>query len=345
MTLIRRPQIRLHPLAIPGRRCPGAAVDDEGLAFGVLQDHPLLGALFHHQQRRIGVLREVIQIDLARRQQAMDQAEDHQPVRARRDADPVIGHGIVAGADRVDPDHPRAARLQAPQTDLDRIAVVILGHAEEDEQLGTLPVRLPEFPERPADGVDAPRRHVDRAEPAMRGIVRRAERLRPPAGERLRLIAPGEKRQLLRRRLAQRPQPRHRQRQRLVPGNLLKRPRPPRPHPPERRPEPARRRHLHDPACALAAQHPLVDRMIPVALDVTHLPRLQMHIDPAPARAHVTRRPTDHVRGGGIEGQIMCHSGLLSQALRPSCNNRFFWASRNQRALSERPERCRQTAR
>ena len=35
-------------------------------------------------------------------------------------------------------------------------------------------------------------RHVDRAEAAMRGVVGRAELLRPPAGQRLRLVAAGE---------------------------------------------------------------------------------------------------------------------------------------------------------
>jgi hypothetical protein len=60
---------------------------------------------------------------------------------------------------------------------------MILGHAEDHEQLGALPVRRAELPERAAHRVDAGRGHVDRAEAAMGGIIRRAEILRPPAGE------------------------------------------------------------------------------------------------------------------------------------------------------------------
>ena len=75
---------------------------------------------------------------------------------------------------------------------------MILGDAEQHEVFGVLPVRLAEFPERAADGVEPRRRHVDRAEAAVRGEVGRAELLRPPAGQRLALVAAGEERELAR---------------------------------------------------------------------------------------------------------------------------------------------------
>ena len=112
MALIDRPQIGLHPLPVPRRGLAGALVDHKGLAFGILQDQSLFGALgFVDQQRRVGVAREVFQIDLARLKQAMDQRQDHQPIGAGRDAVPIVGYRIIPGADRIDPDHPRAPRL------------------------------------------------------------------------------------------------------------------------------------------------------------------------------------------------------------------------------------------
>ena len=282
-----RPQIRLHPLAIPGRGCPGAAVYHERLAFGVLHDQPLFRALLGHQQRRIGKLRQIFKVNLAGLHQAMHQAEDHEAIGARRDRIPVVGHGAVTGADRVDRDHPRPAPFQLAKADLDRVAVVIFRHAEHHEQLGALPIRGPKLPERPADGINAARRHVDRTKSAMRGIIRCAKGLRPPAGETLALIAPGEEGELLRCGLAQRLQPGYRRFQRLLPGDFLERARAPRPHPPQRSPQPRRRGDLHDAAGPLGAQHALVDRMVAVALDITDAALAQMHIDPAAAGAHV----------------------------------------------------------
>jgi hypothetical protein len=47
------------------------------------------------------------------------------------------------------------ARLETAQADLDGVRVVVLGHAEEEEQLGALPVGRAELPEGAAQGVDA----------------------------------------------------------------------------------------------------------------------------------------------------------------------------------------------
>jgi len=173
---------------------PGLAVDHQRLATLVAKKKPVFGrgGIAVHQHRRVGVAGEVIEVDLARLHQFVNERQDEKPVRARRDPHPVIGHGVIAGADRVDADDACTARLELTDAHLDRVAVVILGHAEQDEKPCVVPIRLAELPERPAHGVDPRCRHVDRAEAAMRRIVGRAEILRPEAGEALGLIAPGE---------------------------------------------------------------------------------------------------------------------------------------------------------
>ncbi len=60
------------------------------------------------------------------------------------------------------------------------------------------PVGLGEFPECTTDRVYPGGSHIDRAEPAVRSIVRRAELLGPPAGQGLALIAPREECELAR---------------------------------------------------------------------------------------------------------------------------------------------------
>src|SRR5690606_21956951 len=92
----------------------------------------------------------------------------------------------------------RPARPELGEADLDGVRVVVFGYAEHQEVLGSLPVRLAELPERAADRVEPARRHVDRAEAAVRGVVGRAELRRPPAGQRLALVAPGEEREFAR---------------------------------------------------------------------------------------------------------------------------------------------------
>ena len=309
VALICRPQIRLHAFAIPRRRRAGSAINHKGLAFGVLRDQPFFRPIFHHQQRRIGVAREILQIDLARLQQAMDQRQDQQPIRPRCDAQPVIGHSIIPGANRVNANHPRAARLQLAQPDFDRVAVMIFRHPKQHEQLGALPIGRAKLPERTADGVNPARRHVHRTKPTMRRIIRRAKRLRPPTGKALRLIAPGEKRQLFGGCFAQWLHPGHRQSQSLIPGNLLKRAGPTRPHPLQRRAQPRRRRHLHDTARALGTEHALVDRMVAIALDIADPALFQMHIDAAAAGAHIAGGLADFVRnrGRGVNLRLNSH--------------------------------------
>ena len=81
---------------------------------------------------------------------------------------------------------------------LDRVGVVILGHAEHQQVFRAFPVGIAEFPEAAADGVQPAGRHVHGTEAAMRGEVGGAELLGPPAGEGLALVAAGEERKLAR---------------------------------------------------------------------------------------------------------------------------------------------------
>ena len=58
---------------------------------------------------------------------------------------------------------------------------------------------------------------------------------------------------------------------------------------------------LHDPRCTLAAQHTLVDRVIPVALDVPDLTIFQVDLDPATAGAHVAGGCLDFITRAGVQ--------------------------------------------
>ena len=227
-------QIGAHALFV--KRHQFARLDHHRLALAIAQEQPLLGPLVRtHQQRRVGEPREVIEVDLPGLQQTMDQRQDQQAVGPRRHAEPFIRHRVIARADRVDADHLCAASLQLAKTDLERVAVMVFGHAEQEEKLGMVPIRLAEFPKGAADGVDAARRHVDRTEAAVGGIVGRAEILRPETGQALALVAPGEKRQLFGGGFAQRAQPAFREAHGLFPTDLLERARAARPHPAQRR--------------------------------------------------------------------------------------------------------------
>jgi hypothetical protein len=139
-----------------------------------------------------------IDVHLAGAQQFMHQGQNEQPVGAWRNAQPFVCDGGISGGDRVDRHHLGAAFFQLAEADLDRVAVVVLGDAEEHEIFGVLPVGLTEFPERAADRIKPARRHIDRTEAAVRGVVWGAELLRPPAGQGLALVAPGEEGKLAR---------------------------------------------------------------------------------------------------------------------------------------------------
>src|SRR3546814_3995030 len=72
--------------------------------------------------------------------------------------------------------------------------------------LGVVPVRFAELPEAAPQRVQAAGGHVDRAEAAVGRVIDGAELLRPPAGERLRLVAAGQEGQFVRVALADRRQ-------------------------------------------------------------------------------------------------------------------------------------------
>ena len=212
-------QVRLDAHTVPGGQLAGVPVDDLRLAILVAQEKAeLFGArVFVHQNRGIGEACQVIQINLARLHQAMDHRKNEETIGARRDPDPIIRHGVVACADRIDTDHARAAFLDLADPHLDGVAVMVLCNPEEHEQLGMIPVRLAEFPERPAHRIDAGSGHIDRTEPAVGRIIGRAETLRPETGEGLRLVAAGEERQFFGVVFAHWGQPFGRQRQCLLP--------------------------------------------------------------------------------------------------------------------------------
>ena len=194
---------------------------------------------------------------------------------------------------------------------------MVLGDAEHHEQLGAVPVRRAEFPERAADRHDAGRRHVDRAEAAMRGIVRRAELLRPEAGQRLRLVAAGEEGELFRVGLAHAVEPAGRDASASSQEISWNSPEPRGPTRFSGALQPGRRVMLHDAGRALGAQHAAVDRVVAVALDVADLAVLDMDVDAAAAGAHiarglahlVARRASDSATCGsdGMSGTTPCH--------------------------------------
>ena len=163
---------------------------------------------------------------------------------------------------------------------------MVLGHTEQQKQLCPVPVRRAEFPECTADCINAGGSHVDGTEPAMGGIIRRAEILCPETGQGLRLVAPGKEGQFLRI-FTQRTQPFGGLVESFLPGNFLEFIGAARAGAQQGLFQPGRRHVLHDSGSALGAQHAPVDRMIAVAFNVTHLAIAQMHIDAAAAGTHV----------------------------------------------------------
>ena len=164
---------------------------------------------------------------------------------------------------------------------------MVLGHTEQHEELGVIPIRLPEFPERAAHRVDAACGHVDRAKAAVCCEIRRAEILRPVAREALRLIAPGEEGEFGGIGLADRFQPVAGDLKRLIPADLLELARASGADAFEGCAQARGRVNLHDPRRALGAEHALVHRVIAIALDIRDLAILHVHVDAAAAGAHV----------------------------------------------------------
>ncbi len=164
---------------------------------------------------------------------------------------------------------------------------MVLGDAEEHEVFREVPVRLAELPERAADRVESGGRHVDGAEAAVRGVVRRAELLCPPARQRLRLVAPGEEGKTLRIGGADVCQSRRRYRECLFPFDLAEISDATLADAKQRLAQARRAVVLHDPGGALAADHAAIHRVALVTLDVADLSVGDMHVDAAAAGAHV----------------------------------------------------------
>ena len=219
----------------------------------------------------------------------VDQREQQRAVGAGADRHPLVGDRRVAGAHRIDRDEPPAVALELRDRDLQRVRVMVLGGADHHEQLRPVEVGAAELPERPADRVDHPGRHVDRAEPAVRRVVGRAELAREEPGQRLHLVAAGEERELLRVGRADAAEALFEHPERLVPAHLdelagaafgagLAH---------ERLREPGGRVLLHDPRAALGADHAVVQRMVGIAFDVADFAVAQVDAYAAAARAHV----------------------------------------------------------
>ena len=191
-------KVGLDTLTIPRRQMARVFVYHLRLAVTVAQQQAVLIAfgVLIDDAGRIGEPRDVVEIELTCFEQFMDQRHDQQTVRARCDAEPVIGHSIVARADRIDADHARATAFDFANAHFDRVAVVIFSDAEQHEHFGVLPIRLAKFPERPAHGVDSSGGHVHRTKPPVGCVIWRAKPLRPKRCERLRLVAPCKERQL-----------------------------------------------------------------------------------------------------------------------------------------------------
>ena len=84
----------------------GGLVEGERLAVGVAREQAVVGRarIVDHQPMRVGEAHQIVEIDLLRAHQLVDQRADEQSVGAGPDADPFVGDGAVAGADRIDGD-------------------------------------------------------------------------------------------------------------------------------------------------------------------------------------------------------------------------------------------------
>ena len=263
------------------------------------------------QHGRVGEVAQIGQVDPARLEEAVDDGEDEEAVGARRDAEPVVCDGVVAGPHGVHADDARALRLDLADAHLDRVAVMVLGHAEQREHAGAVPVGLPELPEGAAHRVDARRRHVDGAESAMRRVVRRPEGLRPPGGEGLRLVAAGEEGELAGIVPPDRAQDARRYLERLLPRDLLELARSAGAGTAQGRAQARGRVVLHDASAALRAEHASIDRVVAVALDIGDARLavgavLQVDVDAAAAGAHVAGRLRGPVARLGVQVRRRC---------------------------------------
>ena len=240
--------------------------------------------------------------------QLVQQGHEQRAVGAGLDGNPLIGNGRVAGAHRVDGDEATACALEFGQRGFHGVAVVVFGRAQHHKQFGSLQVRPAKLPKAAAHAVDHAGGHVDRAKAAVRGVVGRAELAGKQAGERLHLVAPGEQRKLLGVGVSDVRQAFAQDVKGALPRNRLKLTRPAfaARFAQQRLRQAGGRVLLHDAGRAFGADHPLVERVVRVAVDVAHLGAFvafhQMHPNAAAAGAHVT--------GGALDGGLRRGVGL-----------------------------------
>ena len=154
----------------------------------------------------------------------MHHRQNEQPVGAGGDFNPVIRNRVIPCPDWVHANNTGTPFLKPTNTHFDWIAVMVFGHTKQHEKFGVIPVGLAKFPKTATDRIDAGCRHIDRTKATMGSIIGRAIRLRPKAGEALRLVAPGEKGQFFWCGGTQWGQPIHGYLQRLIPTDFLKLP-------------------------------------------------------------------------------------------------------------------------
>ena len=89
---------RFHARLVKRNRLVGLAIPNLRLAVFVAHEEAefVRRRVAVHKEGRIRVADEVIEIDLPRLQQFMDQRQYEQTVRARRDPDPFVGDGVIA---------------------------------------------------------------------------------------------------------------------------------------------------------------------------------------------------------------------------------------------------------
>ena len=156
---------------IPHQRGACSITQKQSIAF--------LTRSLHHQPGRIGVAHQEFPIEQLAREQHMHHRQRKQSVHAGFDRHPFIGNGGVAGTHRIDGNELAAVALEFFQADLDRVGRMIFRYAPQNKIFGVIPVGRAKFPERKADGIQARRRHVDRAKTPVSRPVGRAELLRP----------------------------------------------------------------------------------------------------------------------------------------------------------------------
>ncbi len=264
------------------------------------------------QFRRIRIALHELVVPGVGGNQFVQECHEQRAVGAWLDRHPLVGNRGIAGADRIDGDKAATRALELRNGDLKRIRMVIFRRADHEEEFGAVQIGAAEFPERAADRIDHAGRHVGRAEAAMGRVIRRAELFGKEARERLHLVAASEQGEFLWIRGANRGKallehverdfPRHRLELCTAPlGARLAH---------QGLGQARGRVLLHDAGGTLGADHPLIQRMLRVAVDVAYLAFTQMHANAAATGAHVTGGRLD-LQPFVLRAGVVFHAGDL----------------------------------